>query len=173
MEREKRPGYDFNKVTKLVYGRENAANMGGEKETVARYVFAAINPDFNPADRWSKRIVTPVDVRIYMGRSQSSSVVYCSIWARSRKGKKLMTVTTIGKKEVKTLTTGDVLHCSGRGSAGGCGYHKESAAIEDAFTSAGFSFAGHFGGCGDTPAELAIEAAARFLGWTKGNVIKL
>lgn len=173
MEREKRPGYDFNKVTRLINGRENAKNMSGEKEVVARYLFAAINPDYDPKDRWSKRIVTPVDVRVYMGRSSSASAVYCSVWARSRKGAKLVNVFTDGKKPVRlSMDPAQTIHVSGRGSAGGYGYHKESAAIEDAFTSAGFSFEGHFGGCGDGPAEHAVEAVARFLGWTKGTVIR-
>lgn len=176
MERQRRPGYDFNKVKHLINGRENAVNMSDKKEVVARYLFAAINPDYDPKDGYSKRIVTPVDVRVYMGRGSSSSVVYCSVWARSRKGAKLTRVFTEGKKGEKgqrlSMDPAQTIHVSGRGSAGGYGYHKESAAIEDAFGSAGFSFEGHFGGCGDGPAEHAVAAAAAFLGWTKGTVIR-
>jgi len=173
MTQEKRPGYDFNKVTRLINGRDNAMNMSDTKEVVARYLFAAINPEFKPGDRYAKRIITPVDVRVYMGRGSSASVVYCSVWARSRKGAKLVNVFTDAKQPQRlAMDPSQTIHVSGRGNAGGYGYHKESAAIEDAFTSAGFTFAGHFGGCGDTPAEHAIEAAARFLGWTRGTVIR-
>lgn len=58
-----------------------------------------------------------VTVRCYKGRS-SSATVYASIWARGS------------------------LQCSGHGSAGGYGYHKESAAIAYAITSAGIGLFG-------------------------------
>lgn len=54
-----------------------------------------------------------VDARAYMGRSRSASTVYASIWVH-----------------------GDNIYTSGRGQAGGYGYHKESAAIGSAISSA-------------------------------------
>lgn len=68
---------------------------------------------------------------------------------------------------------------SGKGSAGGCGYHKESQAIADAFTSAGVTLYGHaapraddkldmkkvfyFGGTGESYYPAVFEATARAL----------
>jgi hypothetical protein len=60
-----------------------------------------------------KQIIT---VRWYRGRSKSASAVYCSIWAH-----------------------GDGVHISGHGAASGQGYHKESAAFQEALESAGIS----------------------------------
>lgn len=60
-----------------------------------------------------------VTVRWYMGRSSQASVVYCCVWIR-------------GKNR----------YFSGKGSAGGYGYHKTSAAFQDALTSAGIRLVG-------------------------------
>jgi len=62
-----------------------------------------------------------VSCRCYMGRSRSASVVYASVWVHG----------------VNNLYT------SGRGSAGGGGYHKESAAVGEAITSAGIELWGN------------------------------
>lgn len=59
-----------------------------------------------------------VTFRAYMGRSASASVVYGSLWVHG------------------------AFHCSGKGSAGGYGYHKKSAALQDAITSAGLQLIG-------------------------------
>lgn len=60
-----------------------------------------------------------VDCRVYMGRSRSASTVYASIWVN-----------------------GDGVYTTGKGSAGGCGYHKESAAIGSAISDAGIELYG-------------------------------
>jgi len=60
-----------------------------------------------------------VTFRAYMGRSASASVVYGSLWVNAGE-----------------------FHCSGKGSAGGYGYHKKSAALQDAITSAGLQLIG-------------------------------
>jgi hypothetical protein len=60
-----------------------------------------------------KEVIT---ARFYMGRSSQASVVYCCLWV------------------------GGV--CSGKGNAGGYGYHKESAALDEAITSAGIELYG-------------------------------
>lgn len=60
-----------------------------------------------------------VSVRCYMGRSSSASKVYAALW----------------------VNAGPV-YTSGRGSAGGYGYHKESAAVGDAIASAGIELYG-------------------------------
>jgi hypothetical protein len=85
-----------------------------------------------------------VDARFYMGRSSSASSVYCSVWI-----------------------CGADKHISGRGTASGYGYHKQSAALASAFSSAGVEFYGsaygeprrwdHNLGREKTPAELKAE----------------
>jgi len=60
-----------------------------------------------------KEVIT---ARFYMGRSASASVVYCCLWINNV--------------------------CSGKGNAGGYGYHKESAALQAALTSAGIELYG-------------------------------
>lgn len=60
-----------------------------------------------------------VDCRVYMGRSRNSSTVYASIWVN-----------------------GTNVHTSGKGTGGGYGYHKESAAIADAIGNAGVTLWG-------------------------------
>lgn len=76
---------------------------------------------------------TIVDVRLYMGRSSTASAVYCSLWVHSSN-----------------------IDTSGRGSAGGWGYHKKSAALASAIRSAGIELYGSPYGHpvnGDTPAQ--------------------
>lgn len=60
-----------------------------------------------------------VTVKCYMGRSTNASTVYASLW-----------VHVAG------------FYCSGKGSAGGYGYHKESAAVGEAIASAGIELYG-------------------------------
>ena len=143
---DKRAPYDFNRVTKLE-PKQNGRNYGGEKELVSEYKFAALLPK----DHYSrKRIGTVITIRCYMGRSRNASTVYASLWAHSRDGE---------------------IHLAGHGSAGGYGYHKESAAVNEAFHSAGVTMAAPFDGCGDSTMAVAIEALARKLGWKTGNLI--
>ena len=65
------------------------------------------------------KLCSIVTARCYMGRSSSASVVYACLWVHG--------------KDVYT---------SGRGQAGGWGYHKESAAIDSAIRSAGIELYG-------------------------------
>ena len=57
-----------------------------------------------------------ITARFYMGRSANASVVYCCLWVSGV--------------------------CSGYGTAGGWGYHKESAALGAAIRSAGIELYG-------------------------------
>ena len=98
-----------------------------------------------------------INCRVYMGRSSSSSQVYASIWI-SNNG----------------------LYTSGYGTAGGYGYHKESAAIDYAISSAGFELFGnvyvrsnekpdfkkqcHIGGVGESAIDSALLAIAYSIG---------
>ena len=68
--------------------------------------------------------------------------------------------------------TGQTIHCiawisgsdsygSGYGKAGGYGYCKESAAMEDALINAGIKMGEHWGGMGDTKQREAAFAVAQ------------
>lgn len=65
-------------------------------------------------------IVEVATARFYMSRSSTASVVYCCLWVYTATGE----------------------YTSGRGQADGYGYHKESAALQDAITSAGIELYG-------------------------------
>lgn len=62
-----------------------------------------------------------VSVRCYMGHSRTASTVYASVWIKCADG----------------------TWCSGRGSAGGYGYCKRSAAIREALRAAGVTMFGY------------------------------
>jgi hypothetical protein len=113
----------------------NARNYADTKEKVASLVVSVPGED--------GRFAHPVEARWYIGRSKSASVVYCSVWLRSAGGP-----------------------CwSGRGTAGGGGYHKESAAFEDACRSAGVTFTKEVGGVGESAVREAALALAKALGY--------
>ena len=143
--------YDGNKIISLKPA-ENGRNYGGEKETIATYRFIAPHPKYKVGDDYygDKPYTAAIEVRVYMARSASASTVYATIWARSRDGK---------------------THMSGTGKAGGYGYHKESAAINSAMSSAGVEFERGFGGAGDGPTQIAIKTLAKRLGWKHGMVM--
>lgn len=57
----------------------------------------------------------------------------------------------------------------GKGKAGGCGYHKESAAIDEALRDAGIQLEHCIHGVGDSAIMGALAAIAKFIGlnsWT-------
>lgn len=85
-------------------------------------------------------LVSPITVRCYKGRSSSASVVYASVW--------------IGDRPFRT---------SGHGRAGGYGYCKVSAAIDDAFRSAGIELNKSISGIGIGAVESAIVAIGEYM----------
>jgi hypothetical protein len=126
----------------------NAKNLAGDKEVVNEKKLVVT---------YKGEILTPVDVRWYMGRSSQASTVYCSVWVH-----------------------GAGVSVSGRGQAGGYGYHKESSAFASALSSAGIELYGnpygyahpaedksraHIGGCGDRSVDEAVLALGRALGY--------
>lgn len=121
---------------------DNAKNMNGEKELVQRIIIVD--------DAGSKRQI--VDCRLYMGRSRNASAVYCSIWANGH----------INNERV---------WINGHGKAGGYGYHKASAAMQNAITAAGFTLTDDNGdsmsisGRGDEAMRDAALAIAAVLGY--------
>jgi hypothetical protein len=58
----------------------------------------------------------------------------------------------------------DPLHTQGSGRAGGCGYHRPSAAAGEAISNAGFTLAKSIGGVGDSAIEEALCAIAAAIG---------
>ena len=90
----------------------------------------------------------PITVRWYMSRSgDGASPVYCALW----------------------------VHCSpyyvyGRGKAGGYGYHKASAAFQDACDSAGIELSQPVDGRGDSSVRDALYAIGQALGFERAEL---
>jgi len=141
----------MNRVTAIT-PQENGKNLSGDKEQIRCYKFIAPNPKFKAGESCPRRYAEPITIRVWMSRSANASLVYASIWARSRDG------------ETRT---------AGHGVAGGYGYCKISAAIDSAFSDAGIAMDAGFGGCGMSCVEIAIEALARKLGWKTGQIVSL
>lgn len=142
--------------------RENAINYGYKKPMLARHVLID-----------KKTELEIVDCRTY----GAGATVYCSIWVQ-------------GLKENKKPAGWVYGSTSGKGSAGGYGYHKESAAVAGAIRSAGIMLTGspyglpsnsdtpaqtrallkkpaHIGGCGDESIRCALLAIAYAAGYTE------
>ena len=77
-----------------------------------------------------------VDCRVYIGKVNSATTFYCSIWIY---GEQLYT---------------------GLGKAGGGGYHKASAAMYEALHNAGWAVSEPISGCGDGAMRDAAVAVA-------------
>lgn len=139
----------------------NAKNHGGEKEQTGAYKLI---------DKKTEKTI--VDCRFYMGRGKSATAVHCALWVQSIQG-----VDWDGYTET-----------SGSGVASGYGYHKESAALASAMSSAGIELYGspyghpvnqetpaqtkkmlkqraHIGGCGSGSAVGALLAIAYAAGY--------
>ena len=90
----------------------------------------------------------PITVRWYASRSgDGASPVYCSLW----------------------------IHCSpyyvsGRGKAGGYGYHKASAAFQEACDSAGIELSQQVDGRGDSMVKDALYAIGQALGFEQAEM---
>jgi len=105
-----------------------------------------------------------ITVRTYMSAGRNASTVKACVWA-------------------KAADTNSEWR-SGRGDAGGYGYHKGSAAIADAVSAAGFELFGdpyrrdsarnserlHFGGTGSSAYEEIFKAIARAMGY-RGRMV--
>ena len=87
-------------------------------------------------------------VRWYMGRLSKSSVVYCSIW-------------------VNVADT----YFSGTGQAGGYGYHKGSAAFQEACESAGISISPSISGVGENAIKDVLLEIGNLLGYPNGLIV--
>lgn len=136
--------------------QSNAKNYSQEKELVSRYLVI---------DKKTEKVI--IDCRCYMGRVSNSSQVYSSIWINSL-------------KPLCEDAEGFTAYTSGYGMAGGYGYHKESAAIDDAISSAGFTLFGSASGYDNKPdfkktcriagvGETAINSALLAIAYACGS----
>lgn len=96
----------------------------------------------------SGEVVLPV--RAWLYQSPRGSVVYCSVRIKTRDGR----------------------YTSGAGNAGGYGYHKASAALGDALTSAGVRLDSAINGRGDSAMRDALRAVAEAAGYPGATVIE-
>jgi len=119
-------------ATPLVPESHNARNLGDEKKLVDRFLVVWYDPE-------AAEMTPIVDARIYMGRTNTASVVRCSIWI------------------------GEHATWSGYGSAGSYGYHKASAALEQAIKSAGWQLDTDIHGGSPGAMRDALRAIARSL----------
>lgn len=119
--------------------RTSAINYGGKKETVATYS-ALVNTRQGPQ--------AIVSARCCMGRSAAASVVYASVWIYSHSTEKR-----------------EGYYSGGHGTAGGYGYHKESAAIGEAIESAGITLSKNIAGVGENGIREALSAIVRACGY--------
>jgi hypothetical protein len=101
----------------------------------------------------------PVELCCYSGRSRNASVHYATIWLH-----------------------GDKINSSGSGSAGGSGYHKDSAAADEAIRSAGIKLhhcsgdrkgeRAYISGVGERAIREALGAIARAMGFRKFTIVE-
>lgn len=82
-------------------------------------------------------------VRFY----QPDEVVYCVVWIDSDKPAR------------------------GYGKAGGGGYHKRSAALNEALSRAGVTLSEPINGCGDSAMDAALEALAHHMGAARPLIV--
>jgi len=135
----------------------NARNYSGEKELVNRLQLVVFRPSEKKGtdDRHDQRFVRAIDARFWMGRSSQASTVYCSVWIYQQ------------------TTGGGFDYHGGTGSAGGFGYHKESAALDEALRSAGVTLSTPIHGAGDHAMEAALRAVARAAGYGRSPQVLL
>lgn len=86
-------------------------------------------------------VIEAITVRYWMGHSRTASRVYCTVWLH------------------------DGLGGAGHGTAGGYGYHRNSAALSAAIDSAGIKLSADIAGVGDSAERAALEATTRAMGY--------
>ena len=134
------------KIKAQIVKKAENARRPDNKELVSAYSLVVRLP--------SGEVREVVTVNCYMSRSASASVVYAVIWVRCKDGE----------------------WTSGSGSAGGYGYHKESAALAGAIKSAGIKLKDmdrtdrpdrwfNLGGTGTSYYPQVFDAIARAAGY--------
>ena len=135
----------------------NAENRAHSKETTRRDVLVAYSAPIRKAraakckaEGWrvdaGEGMQNVVDARWYTARrSDGASNVYCSVWIHTRDGR----------------------YFSGKGTASGGGYHKESAAYGAALESAGIKLTQRVDGVGDSAIRESMMAIADAAGFRR------
>ena len=133
------------KIKASIVKKESNARRPDNKELVSAYSLVVRLP--------SGEMREVITVRCYMGRSASASVIHAVMWVKCADGH----------------------WTSGSGHAGGYRYHKESAAIADAISSAGVTLQDlendrkdhwfDLGGSGTSYYPQVFEAIARAAGY--------
>ena len=134
------------KIKAKIVKKAENAKRPDNKELVSAYSLVVRLP--------SGEMREVITVKCYMGRSASALVIHAVMWVKCADGH----------------------WTSGSGSAGGYGYHKESAAIADAIKSAGIELKDmdrtdrkdhwfDFGGTGTSYYPQVFEAIARAAGY--------
>jgi hypothetical protein len=121
----------------------NATNWSGKKELIDAMSVIVVTPDKRPQE-----VCT---ARWYMGRSKAASTVYCSVWIRRPR-----ILDKDGNLAINSAWW------SGTGSAGGYGYHKSSAALDEAIRSAGITLSRSVSGTGECDDALMAIAKTMF-----------
>ena len=119
---------------------ENGKNLGNKKETVRCVSVVATCPNSG-----LKEIIK---ARWYMGRSNSASTIYCTIWLH-----------------------GGYYYNSGHGKATGAGYCKESAAFQAALDSAGIQTSKSTYGRGMESVFDCLQDIGSFLGYENSIIV--
>jgi hypothetical protein len=113
------------------------------KEDHFLYGYKLIVPSSQPSERWFAD--TKIDLRIYGTQAMN----YACVWI-----------------------FGPDIHATGSGKAGGYGYHRASAATQEALNSAGVVLDQSISGVGDGAMEDALIAIAKHMGYTQYQIIK-
>ena len=130
---------------KITFNKENTGRKVAQNRKEDHYYrglkFIAKAKRGSAYAKYNGGLTQVVDVRFY-GAGRCPSRIYCCIWA------------------------GDF---SGGGYAGGSGYDRESAALEDALTNAGITLPWALGGTGEN--ERAVQEIAAALGYKTGMIV--
>jgi len=123
-----------------------------------------LNINHRKENKFSKQFTVLVNGRDYDGKPCLNELIQLRIyWTDSRA---YACIWIDGGK--------NKFYASGSGFAGGYGYHKESAAMEEALESAGIviDYRDSISGRGEGAMESALMAIARKLGYRKAHICK-
>lgn len=121
----------------------NPDHMRGNNARFESYAVVNLDKPMTP----DKEIDRLIDLKIY----STSSRAYACIWVRD---------------EHKVCAQ------KGSGYAGGYGYHRPSAAVQNAIQNAGFRLSYDIAGSGDSAIFEAVLAVARAMGYTNCGVVR-
>ena len=124
--------------------REGIIDARATRDRELKHTYNLVS--MRPGEAYNASPRSLVDLRIYEGRSRSASVVYALAWINS-----------LGE------------YGNGKGSAGGYGYDKYSAAAGEALDSAGVTLSERIEGVGETAIRAALVAIAHAAGYTDGE----